>query len=301
MANEAYKGQVALLLNVLPEVAKEECFALHGGTAINLFVRDMPRLSVDIDLTYVPIEDRATSLKNIEDALERIKANIEKVVPGVHVAHRKDIAKLQVSAQGNNIKLEVNSVNRGVLNAPKKAALCNKAQKEFQSFCAINVVSFGQLYGGKIVAALDRQHPRDLFDVKYLLDSEGFSEEVKTGFLLYLLCSVRPINEVLSPNFQDQRAAMENQFSGMSEEDFSYEEYEAVRVKLVKTVHENLSEKDKRFLLSVKSLKPDWSLYDFRHFPAVIWKLQNLQNLHDRNPEKYQEMYNALEKLLNGI
>ena len=84
MENAAYKRQVALLLNVLPEVAKEPCFALHGGTAINLFVRDMPRLSVDIDLTYIPLEDRATSLTNIAAALERIKKNIEKVIQCSH-------------------------------------------------------------------------------------------------------------------------------------------------------------------------------------------------------------------------
>src|SRR5580698_5647900 len=100
MANETYKTQVRLLLRVLPEVAKETCFALHGGTAINLFVRDMPRLSVDIDLTYIPIEDRATSLAHIDAALDRIKASVEKIVPNVRVTHRKDIAKLQITVRG---------------------------------------------------------------------------------------------------------------------------------------------------------------------------------------------------------
>ncbi len=86
-----YKKQVALLLSVLPEVAKESCFALHGGTAINLFVRDMPRLSVDIDLTYIPIEDRVTTFANISIALEKIKTTIEATIPGVAVSHKKEI------------------------------------------------------------------------------------------------------------------------------------------------------------------------------------------------------------------
>jgi hypothetical protein len=81
--------------------------------------------------------------------------------------------------------------------------LCAKAQIEFEAFCTIPVVPIGQLFGGKICAVLDRQHPRDLFDVKYLLQNEGFSEQVKEGFLLCLLCSDRPINEVITPNFQD--------------------------------------------------------------------------------------------------
>ena len=195
------------MLSVLPEVAKEKCFALHGGTAINLFVRDMPRLSVDIDLTYIPIEDRDTSLKNIAEALQSIKSNIEKVIPGVKITPRLEAGKLQVSAKGVDVKIEVNLVNRGALEESKDMQLCQKAQASFEAFCVMSVISHGQLFGGKIVAALDRQHPRDLFDVKYLLEKEGFTDEIKQGFLLCLLCSDRPINEVIKPNFQNQRSA----------------------------------------------------------------------------------------------
>lgn len=258
-------------------------------------------MSVDIDLTYVPVEDRATSLANIAIALERIKATIQKTLPNVHVTHRKDISKLQVSAQGADIKLEVNLVGRGTLSAPVEMQLCIKAQEDFDAFCVIPVVPFAQLFGGKICAALDRQHPRDLFDVKYLLENEGFSETVKTGFLLALLCSDRPIQEVLDPNFQNQRLAMDNQFLGMTNKAFSYEEYEAVRVKLVKTIQANLTDSDKAFLLSVKGLMPDWSIYDFSQFPAIAWKLQNLQKLKDNNPIKHLEQYDALKKKLNSF
>jgi len=110
MKQQTYQKQVSLLLNVLPEVAKESCFALHGGTAINLFVRDMPRLSVDIDLTYIPVEDRSISLNNIADALEKIKDRIERTLPNVRVLHKKNIAKLLISSQGADIKVEVNLV-----------------------------------------------------------------------------------------------------------------------------------------------------------------------------------------------
>lgn len=78
MIASRYKTQVDLLLQTIPFIAKEEIFALKGGTAINLFVRDMPRLSVDIDLTYIPFDDRETALKNISDGLERIKSDLEK-------------------------------------------------------------------------------------------------------------------------------------------------------------------------------------------------------------------------------
>lgn len=266
---KVYRQQVGLLLSVLPEVAKEKCLALHGGTAINLFIRDMPRLSVDIDLTYLPIEDRKTSLKNIAEALERIKKNIEKVVVGVRITPRLDIGKLQISANRVDVKLEVNLVNRGVLTEPIEMKLCEKAQSEFEAFLTMPIVSTGQLFGGKIVAALDRQHPRDLFDVKYLLETEGFTGEMKEGFLFCLLCSDRPINEIIVPNLQDQRLALANQFSGMTDEGFTYEEYENIRKKLVSAIHQNLNDRDKEFLLSFKNLTPDWSIYDFQHFPRL--------------------------------
>jgi len=247
-----YRKQVSLLLTVLPEVAKEKGFALHGGTAINLFIRNMPRLSVDIDLTYLPIEDRENSLKNIAEALQRIKISIERVIPGVRITPRFEAGKLQISENGVDIKIEVNLVNRGCLKEPKELPLSEKTQVSFEAFCVMPIVPIGQLFGGKIVAALDRQHPRDLFDVKYLLEAEGFTYEIKEGFLLCLLCSDRPINEVIRPNFQDQRSAHENQFAGMTDDAFSYEEFEVTRERLVQVVNQSLTQKDKEFLLSVQ-------------------------------------------------
>lgn len=295
MEYQAYKRQVKLLLDVLPEVDKEKCFALHGGTAINLFIRDMPRLSVDIDLTYVPVENRDTSLNKITEALARIKKSIEHVIPGVTVVHKVQQAKLQVSSPDASIKVEVNTIKRGVFGPLVQLPLCNRAQEEFEVFCAINVVSFGELYGGKICAALDRQHPRDLFDVRDLLDNEGFTEEVKTGFLFCLLGSVRPFNEMLHPNFQDQTLALANQFDGMATKPFTYQNYEQTRAELVATVQANLTENDKDFLLSVKNITPDWTTYNFEQFPSVKWKLQNLKSLLDQNPEKHAELYGTLK------
>jgi predicted nucleotidyltransferase component of viral defense system len=294
-----YRQQVSLLLRVLPEVAKERCFALHGGTAINLFIRNMPRLSVDIDLTYVPIQDRETSLKNIAEALQRIKANIERVVSGTRVTPRLEAGKLQVSSNGFDIKIEVNLVKRGSLKEPKDLPSCEKTQATFEAFCIMPIMPMGQLFGGKVVAALDRQHPRDLFDVKYLLETEGFTEEIKEGFLLCLLGSDRPLHEAIRPNFQDQRSAHENQFSGMTDEAFSYEEFEATRERLVQTVNDNLTQKDKEFLLGFKDVNPDWSIHDFQRFPSINWKLQNLQIMKSKNPDKHREQFEKLKEKLS--
>lgn len=294
MAN--YKAQVSLLLSVLPEVAKENCFALHGGTAINLFVRDMPRLSVDIDLTYIPVEDRETSFSNISKALLRIKATVEAVVPNVQVTHKEKELKLLITNNQAQIKLEVSQVMRGIIASESEMELCEKAQNEFDAFCSIPVIPIGQLYGGKICAALDRQHPRDLFDVKNLLQNEGFTNEIKTGFLFCLLGSKRPIYEMLYPNLLDQRAAMANQFDGMSDEAFTYEDFETTRNLLLQAIQENLTDVDKQFLLSFENGNPDWGLYDFEDYPAVQWKLQNLLKLKETNAEKHSSQFKKLNR-----
>jgi hypothetical protein len=179
--------------------------------------------------------------------------------------------------------------------------LCEKAQNTFDIFCSIQIVSSGQLYGGKVCAAMDRQHPRDFFDVKYLLQNEGFTPAIKEGFLFRLLSSERCIQDVLFPKLQDQRLAFKNQFSGMSAESFSYEEYEQIRENLIQKVHHSLTDTDKTFLVSVKNAEPDWSMYDFQKFPSIQWKQQNLIKIKAANPLKHKELTDSLRKKLDSI
>lgn len=296
--NEAYRKQVKLLLDVLPEIAKEDCFAMHGGTAINLFLQDMPRLSVDIDLTYVGLEVRAEAIEEINAALLRIKDRVDKLRATIRVQHKPNVCKLQMSEHGIQIKVEVNMVGRGLLGPAKKLPLCSAAQEQYNVFCAMPVVPLSQLYGGKICAALDRQHPRDLFDTKLLLENIGFTDEIKRGFIFALISSNRPTHEMLAPNLFDQRAAFENQFEGMSNVVFTYADFEATRDKLIDTMRRSLNEADKQFLLSFNQLEPDWSVYDYRQFPSVKWKLMNLAKFKKESPEVYQLQLEKLSALL---
>lgn len=263
-----------------------------------MFVRDMPRLSVDIDLIYIPIEDRETSLKNIVDALGRIKMRIEKVLPEIVIGLKRETLKLQITTVNAQIKIEVNQINRGVMDETVMLPLCERTQEEFDAYCVALVVPLGQLYGGKICAALDRQHPRDLFDVKYLLKYEGFTNEIKKGFILSLLSSKRPLHEILNPNFIDQRDTLANQFDGMSPKAFTYEDFEKTREELTNTIHQNLNEKDKEFILNFGKGTPNWSIYDFERFPAVQWKLKHLINLKIGDPEKYEALVTSLKEVL---
>lgn len=295
MSHQVYKKQVALLLSVLPYVGEEAAFALHGGTAINLFQQNMPRLSVDIDLTYVPIADRATSLADINQKLSLLKDIISRSLPSVNVVHKKEASKLLIKNDDALIKVEVNQIKRGCFKEVQKLTLTEKAQKEFNTFCEVPVVEKGHLYGGKICAALDRQHPRDLFDIKYMLEKEGFPPEIKKGFLFYLISSNRPLVEMLFPKFKDQTQAFSNQFAGMTQEKFDYSDYEQTREALVQAVNSTLTDEDKTFLVSIEKGEPHWRKYDFSQFPAVLWKLQNITTLKEQNSNKHKELCKQLE------
>src|SRR5437868_140536 len=198
--DEGYRKQVALLVRTVPRVAPETCFALKGGTAINLFLRNMPRLSVDLDLTYVPVSDRASSLKEIAAAMKRIAEAITRGLPGARVSASapkgvKGVTKLIVRDDDAQIKIEVTPVLRGCVYEPAVMPVSARVEEEF-GFAEMPVVSFADLYAGKIVAALDRTHPRDLFDIHDLLSHEGI---LRKAFIVYLLSHHRPMAEVLVP------------------------------------------------------------------------------------------------------
>jgi len=299
---DTYIKQVTLLLEILPDVAEEKNFALHGGTAINLFHLNMPRVSVDIDLTYIPFSsDRDVDLENIRISLEAIKKRLKKRIPAIRFsdpqrAYRE--LKLICSISDATVKIEVNQINRGLIAEPCTRILCHHAQKIYDRFCEITTVSSGQLWGGKVNAALDRQHPRDLFDIRNLFNDAGFTDEIKTGFIFFLICGNRPIHELLNPKKLDQRLVFDSQFSGMTDQTFSYEDFEKTREQLILIVNNSLTGKDKAFLLAFIRGEPTWDNVDYSTFPAVKWKLYNIQKLKVDNPQKYQHQIELLEQSL---
>jgi hypothetical protein len=290
-------------LDILPEVAKEDVFALHGGTAINLFCLNMPRLSVDIDLTYIPASDsRDADFRQIRSALERIKERFRKQIPTISFAdpiRAEEDLKLICTTSDAMVKIEVNQINRGIIAGTDTSILCDKAQETFDKFCEVRTVSQKQLWGGKINAALDRQHPRDLFDARNLVNEIGYSTDIKEGVIFFMLCGKRPIHELLNPNPIDQSAIFDSQFNGMTDNSFGYDEYQTTREQLIKIVNESLTPEDKKFLLAFSKGEPDWSIVNYSKLPAIKWKLLNINKLKDRNPQKYNEQVEILEGILN--
>lgn len=291
-----YTAQVALLVRILPYVAKENMFALKGGTAINLFYRDLPRLSVDIDLTYLPVKDRAESLAEIDAGLERIKTDINQSVAGA-TAHRiagggGGDTRILVVQSGVEVKIETSPVTRGVVNKPELKLISPAVEDRF-GFAEIQVVSFEDLFAGKLHAALDRQHPRDLYDVKLLYDNEGLTGALFRTFLVYIACSGRPPHELLAPNLSDLDRPFLREFEGMTSTPVPLSNLVETRERLIADIKVRLDEKTKAFLLSLHDCEPDFDIIGYPeavNLPAVQWKLINLQKLKSENSAKHQAL-----------
>lgn len=283
-------------MRILPHVAEEDCFALKGGTAINFFVRDLPRLSVDIDLAYLPVKDRKESLANIRAALGRIAGNIKTHLPNCTVqqpSQDSDPLHMLVTRGGTSVKTELSPVFRGSVYPPVEMTATKSVGKMFGS-TSIQVLDVADLYGGKICAALGRQHPRDLFDVKLLLENEGLDDRLRKAFLVYLVSNNRPINELLNPNWKSLDVRYANEFASMTTQPVDAEKLLAAGRQLIRQILFELTGDERRFLLGFKSLEPDWALLGLdgvQDLPAVKWKLLNLKKM---PKEKHQQ---ALEKL----
>ena len=252
-----YKKQAELLLSVLEISLKDKRFALKGGTAINLFYRDLPRYSVDIDLCYLPLEDRTTSMENMHLILHKISAEIRKlprlrVTPSQLLDGRGE-AKLQVEDHEVKIKIEPNYILRGHLFPTRSLPISKKVADEFGVDFHANCLSFEDVYGGKICAALDRQHPRDLFDIKVLFENEGITENIKHAFLLYLISGSRPFNEMLMPNNKDISSIYEADFKDMANIRVTLEELVQARSMLCTEILKSLNNADRTFLQSFRS------------------------------------------------
>ncbi|RWX81468.1 nucleotidyl transferase AbiEii/AbiGii toxin family protein [Neorhizobium lilium] len=304
MARDRYMRQVELLVRTLPYIARQDVFALKGRTAINLFYRDMPRLSVDIDLTYLPIEDRETTLSGIDAALDRIRDGLLKNLRSVDVQRiaggGNNDTRVLVRQGTTEIKIETSPVARGTVHPAKLRAVTDGVAEAF-GFAEMQVVSFEDLFGGKLHAAVDRQHPRDLFDVKLLYHNEGLTDALFRTFLIYVASSGRPPHELIRPSLSELEEAFVKEFEGMTIEPVSLIELKNARARLTDDLRARLDEKAMRFLLTLHDTEPDFDaigLPQAAALPAVRWKLLNLAKLKQQNPDKHAMQRREIENIL---
>ena len=302
--NQIYLDTARLLTQVAPIVFQDGVFALKGGTAINMFVRDLPRLSVDLDLVFpdhtLPREAALASINEaIRNAAERLNAR------GLltHTVASADAGetKLLIRRGAIEVKVEVNFVMRGTVYPVRMATFVPKAREALMADLELPVVSTEDLYGGKLVAAMDRQHPRDLFDCMQLFAHEGITPAIRRAFVVYLACHNRPIHEVLFPAPRDISQEYERTFKGMTAEPVALEELIATRDRLIHELQKGLDADERKFLISFVRNQPEWNLLGTTHFPdlpGIRWKLSNLEKLAKRSPQKFMAQASVLESRL---
>ena len=305
--NRTYLETARLLTQVAPLILSDDTFALKGGTAINLFVRDMPRLSVDLDLVFP--DHRLTR----EQALDRINAAIRGAANRLNSRGFQTYAvaaadagetKLLVRRGGAEVKVEVNFVMRGTVYPVRAGSLTAKARDLLMADLELPLVATEDLYGGKLVAALDRQHPRDLFDVMQLFAHEGITPGIRRAFVVYLACHNRPVHEVLFPALRDLRQDYERTFKGMTAETIELDELLAARARLIEELPRALDADERAFLLSLVSNEPQWNLLDVDHLqelPGIRWKLRNLEQLAESSAARFAAQSEALAERLAAL
>lgn len=301
-----YTDRVQLLVDVLPVLAQEPRFALKGGTAINLFEHDLPRLSVDIDLAWLPMQDYAVDSVQIEAAMAQL-ADVLRARPwqlqvqlsageGGRVATR-----LVVSRGRARVQIETTPVMRGTVHPVREMVVRPKVEEAF-GFASVQVLDFADLYAGKLAAALSRQHPRDLFDVSLLLEDERADGTLWRTFLVYLTCSPKPAWEMLAPREPaDFEATFNAHFRGMTSEPVSVEQLLQSRARLLERVAAWLDQPSQAFLRSVEAEQPDFGLIDLHHALDLPGVRRKLHNLAQRSEAKRQADRLQLEQALARI
>lgn len=300
--NEYYKNVVKLLIDSLSSIFADNTFALKGGTAINLFHQNLPRFSVDIDLAYTDLRDnREVALSKISRKLSEISDRLkDKGINTDKSRFETDSTKLVISRNSYSVKIEVNHVFRGTLKQPIRLGLTQKAEDLFMSESEALVMDYDEIYAGKLVAALDRQHPRDLFDIKKLYETSGITEEIISCFVCYLCGGNGVFCETLNPNTRDIGDIYEKDFAGMSFDETSPDELMEIFRNLKTDILNKLTDNHKKFLISFAKGIPDFSIAPFRcleQYPAIQWKLLNLEKFEAKSPKQFNNQISRLEAL----
>ena len=304
--DKRYSDRVQLLVDILPALAKETRFALKGGTAINLFEHDLPRLSVDIDLTWLPVQDFEADVASISAALEQLAETFRTRPLQLQVqtsggSNTGGITRLICSRGRARVQIETTPVMRGAVHPVRTMVVQPKVEQVF-GFASTQVLDFADLYAGKLAAALSRQHPRDLFDIGLLMEDERADAMLWRTFLVYLTSSPKPAWELLAPRDPvDFEAIFDAHFKGMTAEPVTVAQLLGNRERLLTWIADNLNKPSCDFLWSIEEEQPDFGLIGLERaatLPSVVRKLQNLAR---RSKAKRKADRHQLEQTLEQI
>lgn len=304
--DKRYSDRVQLLVDILPVLAKETRFALKGGTAINLFEHDLPRLSVDIDLTWLPVQDFETGVSAISTALEQLAEALRARPLQLKVqtsggANTGGITRLICSRGRARVQIETTPVMRGTVHPVRTMVVQPEVEQAF-GFASTQVLDFADLYAGKLAAALSRQHPRDLFDIGFLLEDERAGATLWRTFLVYLTCSPKPAWELLAPREPvDFEAIFDAHFKGMTAKPVTADQLLENKTRLLLWISGKLDKPSCDFLWSVEDEQPNFELISLEGAAALPGVGRKLQNLARRSKAKRQADRHQLEQVLARI
>lgn len=260
---------------------------------------------MDLDLVYLNYkQDRVAALQEIGAALQIAGFDLERLGIRVVSGSHKEETKLFLERRGVRVKVEVNQVFRGTLLEPISIPLVQKAQDLFFTDLELPVLSQDELYASKFVAAMDRQHCRDIFDVMKIWNRGGITPGLLDCFVVYLAGHNRPIHEVLFATKRDLKASFVNEFLGMTRETVHLEHLQRMQSELLTVLPKLLTESHRQFLLSMAVGQPDWGLLPFKHakdLPAMGWKLANIKRLENINSAKFNLQARELEKQFSSV
>lgn len=297
-----YAERVKLLVAILPTLAEEKRFALKGGTAINLFEHDLPRLSVDIDLTWLPAGDFVSEVRDISIALEAIGEQLRSGPLRLQVqasgTEETGAHRLVASRSRSRVQIETTPVMRGTVHPVRTMRVRPGVERHF-GFAEMQVLDFADLYAGKLAAALSRQHPRDFFDLQPLLAEGRLDARLWRTFLVYLTCSAKPAAEMLAPQApRDFEGMFTAHFQGMTAAPVTAASLLEVRARLLRRMAELLDSPSRVFLESIEREAPAFHLIGLPHAADLPGVRRKLMNLGQRSAAKRAADYKQLADVL---
>lgn len=274
---------------------------MKGGTALNFFWFDYPRLSVDLDLVYLPVSSRQTFLAETDHALQRIAARIRQTDPSMTVnftrhPHSNTISKLHCRQHNVEAKVEVALGQRQHV-FPTVTGEFQPATVADLGPATTLLLSFPETCAGKCHAVLDRLHPRDLFDARTILNEADLTPKVRTAFIVDMLGQGKPIGEMLSPRLKVHGQDAWNSLGRLLPTPVDRQDLFQALADLKHQLVQHMPSHHRDFLQSFIRGHPDWSLLEIpsvRDFPAVRWRMQNLALV---SPTRRQLLLDKLERV----
>ena len=298
------RSQMQLLVDLMPYVSED--FAPKGGTAINMFCRDLPRYSVDMDLVYLPRTDRLTAVRSMRGLLEQMRRAAQNGLRGVttsQVRGGKDATAgllwVEVRRGEVSVKIETPVSARQTLHAPSILNAVPAAESEFGP-ARMKVVSFDEMYAGKVGASLGRRQLRDMFDIFHLLENEGLTEDLFRSFLAYAVADGRPPHMILSRAWHARKLPEQKRWQELMRTTLPMDRLLAANAELRQQCENRITPQVRQFLIDVHDGAADPGVIGIPEastWPAFLWRMRQRALFKAKKPHEHARQRREIEAI----